>query len=87
MFICTQCGHLVDEPRVIRERHGSPYGYEEYYDFCSCGGEYAPAVPCDECGEYVAEEDTYNTDDGRTICSECKNAEEYVEYSVVLITA
>ena len=72
MFICTHCGNLVEEPRVVRERHGSPYGFEEYYAFCSCGGEYEEAVECEECGEYVARSDTHLTDDGIRVCQECE---------------
>ena len=72
MFICTHCGHLVEEPCVVRERHGSPYGYEEYYAFCSCGGEYVPAAQCEYCFEYFAESDLHRNEDGERICEECK---------------
>lgn len=84
MFICTHCGNLVEEPRVIRERHGAPYGYEEYYAFCSCGGEFEEAVECEECGEYVAKNDTYRTEDGRRICQECRITAQESDFLVKL---
>ena len=84
MFICTHCGNLVEEPHVIRERHGSPYGFEEYYAFCSCGGEFEEAVECEECGEYVAKGDAHLTDDGLRICQECKNTAQEPEFLVKL---
>lgn len=75
MFICTHCGHLVEEPRVVRENHGLAWGYEEFYAFCSCGGEYEEAVECEECGEYFAEDDTHITDgDMRRLCFGCEIA-------------
>lgn len=84
MFICTHCGNLAEEPRVIRESHGAPYGYEEYYAFCSCGGEYKEAVECEECGEYFAKGDTHITDDRRRVCKECENAAQESDFLIKL---
>lgn len=79
MYICDCCGRLREQPRLIKERHGSPYGYELYFESCSCGGEYDAAVPCDICGTYIREQDIHNTEEG-ALCRECyETGEEYAQ--------
>jgi hypothetical protein len=69
MFICTDCGHVFEEPEVYAERH--PYGdtyAEETFSCCpNCGGGYDEAVRCSHCDTYIAESDMYDD-----VCEKCK---------------
>lgn len=54
MYICKDCGQVVDELPTYTEREECWGHYEEfeYVDNCYCGGEWSEAVQCCCCGEY-----------------------------------
>ena len=76
MFICLDCGHMFDKPKMYTETHGLPYPPYETWGGCpKCGGVYDFAKECDVCGrcfdgEYV------RIVDGTIVCSNCYEIEE-----------
>ena len=69
MFICLDCGNVFDEPATYVEHHpyGSGYADEEFCVCPYCRGDCAPAIQCEQCGEYYIEEEMHNS----IICSTC----------------
>lgn len=71
MYICDNCGDVVDieDLPTFTEKHpyGETYAEETFINFdCACGGEYQKAEQCERCGEYVLE-----TDEG--LCDVCRS--------------
>lgn len=60
-MICKSCG------KMITFCQGKIIDHEFYCDDC--------IVKCDNCGEYVLEENSSETDNGDVICKECKDNE------------
>lgn len=72
MFICMDCGHVFEEPRVEHERMADFWGapaWEEFGVCPNCGSvEYDTAEQCERCGEWVPE----TTDFGNVkLCDFC----------------
>lgn len=59
MYICNQCGKLVEE---IGKRVGGTWD-EELEEECSCGGEFVEAKECPFCGCWIEKE--------KEVCNEC----------------
>ena len=71
MFVCTNCGHLFDEPVCWEERHGFTYGPYETWSGCpKCHEPYVEAKICDCCGEYIDDE-YIKMEDGKRYCNHC----------------
>ena len=67
MFICNECGHIFEEPKIIEEHHpyGMGYAVEEWAVCPNCQeNDFTEAERCAVCGQHVAE----LTDD---LCKEC----------------
>lgn len=71
MFICTNCGHLFEEPDCWEERHGFTYGPFEKFSGCpKCGEAYVETYKCDGCEEWI--DGSYiKIDSGERICENC----------------
>ena len=71
MWVCTNCGHIFDEPRHWEERHGLSDGPFESFSGCpKCGEPYTEAKQCDCCGEFITS--TYvKTYDDKRYCDNC----------------
>lgn len=71
MWVCKKCGHLFEKPKRWEETHGLDFPpYETMYGCPKCLGDYAEALQCDGCDEYIL--DTYiKTVDNKRYCSEC----------------
>lgn len=77
MYICENCGEVLEdyEVGVYQEAHpyGDGYAYEEWSCCPLCGGtDIVEAYECEECGEYFA----HLTDD---LCEDCKKEREEKE--------
>jgi hypothetical protein len=71
MFVCLDCGRIFENPKHYRDSHGFDYGPYEQWDGCpSCGGAYAEAYECDECGRWITSE-YIKTVSGQRICENC----------------
>ena len=71
MWVCTNCGHIFEEPYRWEERHGFDYGPFEKFSGCpKCGEPYAEAHKCDECDEWIWGE-YIKTASGQRICENC----------------
>ena len=76
MWICTDCGHIFEEPDHWEERHGFDYGPFEKFSGCpECGEPYVEAHKCDECDEWIRGE-YIKTTSGKRICEHCYNTME-----------
>ena len=71
MWICTNCGHIFEEPRRWEERHGFDYGPFEKFSGCpECGEPYVKAHECDCCGKWI--DGRYiKLESGERICENC----------------
>jgi hypothetical protein len=82
MYICPDCGQIVDElPRGV-DWVPAPFGNGsvpmETSDWdCSCGGEYQCAAQCTKCGEYILGDDVING-----LCPECFNDKYDLDYAL-----
>ena len=78
MFICNnkRCQTVFDEDelRIVRECVGEFWGvpaYQEYGTCPCCESEYySEARRCENCGEYL-HEDEFRMDDSGQLCDEC----------------
>ena len=72
LLVCTECGHLFEEPHHWQERHGFDYGPFENWNGCpKCkNAAYVKAHLCDCCEEYITS-DYIKTDDGKRYCESC----------------
>jgi hypothetical protein len=56
MFVCKNCGNLVEEIPTIKQCHGhTSLGQpltETIDGLCSCGGDFTEATQCKICGEW-----------------------------------
>lgn len=76
MWVCTNCGHIFEEPHRWEERHGFDYGPFEKFSGCpECGESYIEAHKCDECGHWITGE-YIKTVSGQRICENCYNVME-----------
>lgn len=67
MFICLGCEKTFEEPLVSGEQELCPHCY-------SC--DFSEARKCDECGEYVSENDiNYHEESDSFLCDECYRSE------------
>lgn len=73
MFICNNCGVILENTVSIRERHNEldDRPAEEYQGcpFCKCD-DIMEAVQCDLCGAFVAY-GYVKLKDGTVACSDC----------------
>lgn len=73
MYICNNCGALLESTVSIHEYHDEldDCPVEEYHG-CPCckSNDVVEAVQCDLCGEYVAY-DYIKLKDGTIACSDC----------------
>ena len=70
MFVCSECGHVFDEPKRWKEKHGLDCPPYENFSGCpSCGGAYADAPICDCCGDYISGD--FVVIDDQTYCDNC----------------
>lgn len=73
MFICDNCGKIVEDLPKTRYYHNVPgnsavSGYiEEADDECGCGGNYFEAGECERCGDLFPRKK-----DWQTVCEKCK---------------
>ena len=71
MYVCLDCEHIFSEPNYWRETHGLDCGPYEDFDGCPiCGGAYATAYECNECGGWITGE-YVKTAGGHRICENC----------------
>jgi DNA-directed RNA polymerase subunit RPC12/RpoP len=76
-FICFDCNRTFENPRRYVETHGlDTPPYETSYACPYCGGDYARAYECDECGHWIVGE-YIKTARGRRICENC-----YITYEI-----
>lgn len=63
-YICTECGHVFEEPHVYEERHGLDHGPYEKWSVCPACGEpgYDEVAYCDRC------EAAYPRQEGQVLC-------------------
>lgn len=82
MFVCTNCGTLVEEVPTTTQCHGySSLGqpFEETIDdCCSCGGEFVEAEKCSICGKWFDDADEYH------VCECCMEEHETVKDAIEL---
>ena len=83
MKICLWCGQVFGDDEVAhwQEDRGECWGvrcYETVSGCPNCHGDYAEAVMCQKCGEYVPEDEI----DQYGICDDCreKENEEFEEF-------
>lgn len=71
MFVCLDCGCIFSKTKHYTETHGldSP-PYEEYNGCPECGGAYAKADMCAECGHWITGE-YIKLNSGERICENC----------------
>ena len=73
MYICNNCGALLESTVSIHEYHDEleDHPIEEYHGcpYCKCS-DVSEAVQCDLCGEYVVY-DYIELKDGTIACSDC----------------
>ena len=80
MYICCDCGSVLDEDELHTERsYVSDYMGGSYEDTvsCPCGGEIVEAEKCSLCGEYYRPEDMQDD-----ICIECIKSEMTVDNAI-----
>jgi hypothetical protein len=71
MFVCLDCGRIFSTPKHYVESHGLDAPPYERWEGCpSCGGAYAKAHECDECGRWITGE-YIKTASGKRICENC----------------
>ena len=61
---CTSCGYVFDfeDRTVVKESHGFNDGFYETFSCCpNCGGDFADAADCCECGETFTENELYSS--------------------------
>ncbi len=79
-YICRKCEEVFDEDELntVRDRV-SDYAGGSYETFCecTCGGEYAEAKQCCDCGEYFAEDEMSGE-----YCSECLKKQATIENAI-----
>ena len=76
MWVCTNCGHIFEEPDRWEERHGFDYGPFEKFSGCpECGEPYVEAHKCDECDKFIVTK-YIKTASGQRICENCYNTME-----------
>ena len=70
-YICLDCNRTFKVPKHYVETHNfDTPPYEEYNGCPFCGGAYAEAYECDECGQYIT--GSYiKTKSGARICENC----------------
>lgn len=79
MWVCTNCGHIFEEPHRWEERHGFDYGPFEKFSGCpKCSEPYVEAHQCAECEEWIRG-GYIKTSSGQRICENCYNAYEVGE--------
>lgn len=77
MLICTECYNIFPEPRHYVETHGLERPpYEEWFGCPECGGSYAKAHRCGECGEWITGE-YVKLKSGERFCETC-----YILYEI-----
>ena len=71
LLVCTECGHLFEEPTRWQETHGLDSGPYENYSGCPhCYGAYTEAFICNCCEEWIV--DNYiKTENDQRFCSNC----------------
>ena len=75
-YICLDCNETFNVPKRYVETYGlDTPPYDKYYACPFCGGAYAEAYECDECGHWIAGE-YIKTASGRRICENCYDAYE-----------
>ena len=73
MLVCLDCGQVFAEPRHYVETHNLERPPYEEWDGCpDCGGPFAKAHKCEECGEWICGE-YIKTTSGQRICENCYN--------------
>lgn len=71
MFVCTNCGHVFEDPEYWEERHGFDYGPFERWSGCpNCRGSYVEAHRCDCCDEWI-DGPYIMLESGERICEGC----------------
>lgn len=73
MMICENCGMPYEDCEV--PTYEDDFGFEtgvgwkshkqKFISNCSCGGNIVNAIPCENCGEWIADTDSY-------ICKSCE---------------
>lgn len=74
MYICNECGTLVEDLPTYKEYHpyGDSYAVEILSDDrCICGGEFEEAERCEDCQEYFVSD---SLTDG--LCADCYREED-----------
>lgn len=72
-FICLDCEKIFSEPRRYIEKHNLDTPPYEFFYICPyCGGDYARAYECNECGHWITGE-YVKTASGQRICENCYN--------------
>lgn len=79
IFICLECGHIFDEPKICTEKHGLDSPPYETYSACPyCEGTFTKAHECDSCGEWIV--GSYiKLNSGERICEDCHTTYELGE--------
>jgi hypothetical protein len=71
MFICYECEHIFDEPKIWTEKHGMDTPPYEHYSGCPfCGGAFTETYKCECCGNWIVGEYA-ELADGSRYCEEC----------------
>lgn len=71
-YICLECGSVFSEPHKFVERHGlDTPPFEEYYGCPECGGNYAPVMYCDHCGEVITGDYVRIQGEATCYCDKC----------------
>lgn len=75
-YVCLDCQHIFEETKRYVETHGLDTPPYEEIDGCPrCGGAYATAHECNECGHWITGE-YIKTTSGQRICENCYNSYE-----------
>lgn len=76
-YVCLECGYLFKEPKRFTERHGldSP-PYEDWLGCPACGGDFAPIVRCDGCGDVITGTYVLISPTGERYCENCYKCKE-----------
>ena len=82
LLVCTECGHLFEEPKYWQETHGLDSGPYETWSGCPrCYGSYVETFTCDCCEEWIV--DNYiKISDGQRLCNNCFSYKELGDESI-----
>lgn len=70
MYLCLECGHTFESPKIYKESHGLDPPCEQREGCAVCGGAFVRTFKCDECGEWITSS-YIKTKGGVLFCDSC----------------